>query len=426
MHYARPPLVLAEKSLQDALGTIHLRDLPAPQPTHPYRLQGTTPLIERLWRIALSDVEANTVETDNGCYFGAGTHFGLRIYTRDISYAGLLGLNAIYPKLMRQSLNVTRHVRLRMGLTVARGYAVPGITADWEELDVAESSYLQTYHTNSYTRRTDDVIWLWCARDLFEQDGTLEDWRWLYETGRRCFDELYTPFFDPEDGLYRGQASFIDIHFADHKTTGYPLEWTLSDCVMAKALSTNCLYVQGLRTMATAAKELDHPEDARRWSAAASDLVSAIRRELAREDGALAYLKDRWGHLAPRRGALGIALAVLSGVVTGEEAAAAVQGYPVTDAGVPLLHPFYNRDDFYHNNSSWPFVDTFFLKGLETIDGVSRTAQNAALLARTCRGDGTFHEVVDFRDKTIQGSGSQLWSAAAFIDVCRRADLISL
>ncbi|MCX7012332.1 MAG: hypothetical protein NTW86_07180, partial [Candidatus Sumerlaeota bacterium] len=54
-------------------------------------------------------------------------------------------------------------------------------------------------------------------------------------------------------------------------------------------------------------------------------------------------------------------------------------------------------------------------------DGVDRTALNAALLGRTCRGGGTFHELVDFHSKAILSSGSQLWTAAAFIDTCLRA-----
>jgi len=53
--------------------------------------------------------------------------------------------------------------------------------------------------------------------------------------------------------------------------------------------------------------------------------------------------------------------------------------------------------------------------------GIDCTAQNAALLARTCLQDGTFHEVVNMQTKEPFGSSSQLWSAAAFIDVCRRA-----
>ena len=111
-------------------------------------------------------------------------------------------------------------------------------------------------------------------------------------------------------------------------------------------------------------------------------------------------------------------------IVEGEEACAALNNYPVTDAGVPLFFPFFPENNWYHNNSSWPFVDTFFIKALEKSDGENRTALNAALLARTCVDDGTFHEVVDFRDKKVRGSGSQLWSAASFIDTCFRNNLV--
>ncbi len=67
-----------------------------------------------------------------------------------------------------------------------------------------------------------------------------------------------------------------------------------------------------------------------------------------------------------------------------------------------------------------PFVDIFF----EQSDGVDRSAQNAALLGRTCVEDGTFHEVTDDRTREVKGSGSQLWTAASFVDVCRRAGLL--
>ena len=76
MHFSKPPLVLNDESVSDAIGTIGLGDLPDPQPRCRIRLSNTTPLIERLWRIALSDIENNIVETADGEYFGAGKAFG--------------------------------------------------------------------------------------------------------------------------------------------------------------------------------------------------------------------------------------------------------------------------------------------------------------------------------------------------------------
>ncbi len=421
MTYYRPPLILEPTRLHDALGVIELSDLPDPEPSNKMRLKNATPLIERLWRIALSDVESNIVRLPDGStYFGAGTGFGAQVYTRDISYSGILSLNRLYPGIMRQSLEHTRRVRLRLGFTVSRAHKVDGIEVNWAVEDISEEEFLAKYRTNSYTRRTDDVVWLWCAGNLFERYGSPDDWRWLYETGRECFQRLYDPFFDPEDGLYKGQASFIDIHYEDTKATGYPSEWTISDCVHIKATSTNCLYVKGLEVMGVAARKLGLADEAASWASRARSLKEAIRRELRFEDGTFAYFKDRSGRLEDRRDALGTALAVLLEVVTGEEAVQALRDYPVTDAGVSLFHPFYPVDNWYHNNSSWPFVDTLFLMASEKADGRDRIPLNLALLARVCR-DGTFHEVVDLRNKEVRGSGGQLWTAAAFLGTCMRA-----
>ncbi len=184
-----------------------LNDLPDPQPKLDVRLKNATPLMERLWRIALSDVESNIVETDDGKYFGAGKSFGVVVFTRDISYSGVLGLNKLYPEIMKQSLRATRDVRLRLGFTVQKEYVLENIDVLWQPEDISEVGFAQKYHTNSYCRRTDDVVWLWCAYDLFSKTGTKEDWQWVYKMGNKFFEEFYDPFFDSTDDLFYGQRS---------------------------------------------------------------------------------------------------------------------------------------------------------------------------------------------------------------------------
>lgn len=424
MHYHSDGLTLTDTSVTDALGTTTLDDLADPQPQHPLRLADASPLMERLWRIALCDIESNIVETDKGRFFGAGTSFGSIVYTRDISYAGILGLNRLYPDIMEASLKHTRRVRRRMGFTVSRGHAVPRIDVDWNEEELSERELVSKYGTNGYTRRTDDVIWLWAAGELYERHGTHDDWQWVYDTGREFFERFYTPFFDPTDGLYRGQASFVDIHFAEHKSTGYPPQWSIGDCVMGKAVSTNCLYLIGMQVMARACEKIGRHSEVAQWQAHAADLRRAITTHLRLPSGTYLYLRDRDGAVQPRRHALGEALLVLSGAAEGIDAERALTGYPISGFGMPLFDPFFEQDTFYHNNSSWPFVDTLYLKALECASGGTHAARNAALLARTCRRDGGFHEVVDMRDGSVCGSGSQLWSAAAFVDVCLRAGLV--
>jgi len=423
MVYNVPPLELTAVSIRDALGEITLQDLPNPKPDNECSLKNPSPIIERLWRIALSDIESNIVSNEEGHYFGAGKNFGLTVYTRDISYSGLLGCNRLYPEIMWSSIKFTRDVRKKIGLKIPKTYFVEEIPAKWEVIDLDDKEFRDKYHTNHYARRTDDVVWLWCAEDLINR-GAQHEWPWVYETGKHFFAEFYDPFFDPSDGLYRAQATFVDIHWPCRPSTGYPQNWGIEDCLLIKTISTNCLYVKGLEVMARAARECGKEIEAKEWEKRAIKLREAILRELGNPNGTFAYFKDRHGQKDNRRDALGTALAVLLDIVSGNDAKKAMEGYPVTDAGVPLFDPFYPVDNFYHNNTSWPFVDTFFFRALEQCTVEDHTARNAALLARTCRPDGCFHEVVDMRDKSIKGSSNQLWTAAAFIDVCYRAGLV--
>jgi hypothetical protein len=93
--------------------------------------------------------------------------------------------------------------------------------------------------------------------------------------------------------------------------------------------------------------------------------------------------------------------------------------------------------------ASWPFCDTFFLWGKAMADGGDYTDQNAALLGRSlgtafapkkkkadnesdwAAGLGSFHEKIPLPSGLIDGSGHQLWSAAAFLNVCIRAGLVT-
>jgi hypothetical protein len=160
-------------------------------------------------------------------------------------------------------------------------------------------------------------------------------------------------------------------------------------------------------------------------------------------DGTLAYYKDRHGKIMPNREILGTAFAAIFGIVEGETAKKAYEGYPMTDKGIPLFSPFIPGNSGPHNMASWPFCDTFFLWGKALADGGDYTDQNAALLGRSLgtaftpkkakaeneamwdQGLGSFHEKIPLPSVLIDGSGHQLWSAAAFIIVCIRAGLVA-
>ncbi|MFW5846387.1 MAG: hypothetical protein ACOCXJ_09190 [Planctomycetota bacterium] len=392
------------------------------QPVNPQRLQDAGPQLDALWRIALDDCERNIVNVDGVRYFGAGTHFDVRVYTRDIAISGLLGLNRLYPDIMHESLLHTRRVRWELGFGIAAGYELEDtVDVPWEEIAPDERTMMERYHTNSYARRTDDVIWIWAMADLFEQNPTFADWTWLLNEGTRFFERFYQPFFDGSDGLYRGQSCFVDIHFTQCKAGGYPQDWSIADCIMCKAASTNALYLAACRCLAQAAERCGETAPARSWGERAEALQSAMHSAFITADGHVAYLKDRWGRLDTRRHALGEAWFVEHGVVTGAEARAALAGYPVEERGVAMYAPFLGMASAYHDNASWPFVDTWYCRAVERAGCGDQTLRNVGMLAHACQ-EG-FHEVVAWQGHVVTGSPHQLWSAAAFTDVCRRAGL---
>ncbi len=411
--------------VSDRIAVRSLELIPDVQPECPLRLTNVPPLIERMWRSALWEIEQNDcIETPYGVIYSAGAagrHFRARVFNRDVGYSGILGMNAIYPDRMLSSMKIIRRIRLEMGWNCPNDRVISGVPGVKVE-NIPNHDFMVKYLKASPINKTDDVLWLWCLDELLGIKGNPgTEWEWLYEHGKRSFEELYAPFFDESDGLYFGQPSFIDVG-----GTGYPEEFgpkgendTCNRGVWVKASSTNSLYYKGLRVMAKAACLLDHGEEAKAWECKAESLRRAILSSLRFEDGKFAYFKHKDGHLEKRREALGTAFPVLLDVVQGDDAKRAVSDYPFTPLGAPLLHPFYERDDFYHNNTAWPFASTFLSWAIEKATGVSHAAENLAVLVNAVK-NGKLYEVFDLRGNEPTGCAAQLWTDASFINVCAR------
>ncbi len=428
MNFEWDELDLTAGGVRDAHGTITCNDIPAGEPGCALRLkEEASPFMQCLWNRALADVMSNHVTVDGKSYLGAGAKFGVKVFTRDIAYSGVLGVNRTHPELMRTSLRFTRDLRLHLGLKVPSEYNASAKGIPCEVLAINDETFMNTYRTNSFLRRTDDVIWLWAYHDLIGTEAKNEELRWLLDTGERCFSELYDPFFDVTDGLYFGQASFVDIHVPSKgiKNSGYPHEWDFADCLRLKTTCTNALYQRGLQVMADVATRL-HESSAVAWVERAAEHREAMRRQLMDSEGRFHFYKLPDGSKEPRRSALASALVILCGVVNEDEAAAVLSGYPHTCFGIPLLDPPRKGSEFcyYHNRAAWPFVDALFCWAEQMATGKDTTPYAAALAARTCRPDGTFHEVVRLPDGDVRCSASQLWSAAGFINTCFRANLV--
>ena len=151
--YKSTALVLTENTLSDGLGAFKVEDLPIVKPNFNINLKkNATPLTQKMWKIALHDVELNLITNDYGTYFAAGRRYTDRVYTRDIAFAGILGLNAIYPKEMLNSLRVTRDVVSKMGYKVSGEEVIKEIDAPWEIIAEDKKEVMATYKSNSITR----------------------------------------------------------------------------------------------------------------------------------------------------------------------------------------------------------------------------------------------------------------------------------
>ncbi len=427
--YESADLTLGSDFLEDAFGRINLNDLPERAVTNPFRLTGSTPILERLWSCALYDVESNILELRGKPYFcagGRGKGFNQMVFTRDFAYASLLGVGNYYPDIMRSCMEMSRELRLEMGLLVPEDHDIGWVFADHVE-HIDHGEFMRKYGTNPYCRRTDDVVWLWWAEELFKDNfNTLSDWQWIYDTGKRCFDELYTPFFDESDGLYWGQATFIDIGF-----NGYPpipgVEYNTVEAyrksLQIKASSTNALYYHGMMVMSRCAERLGLQAEADAWSLKAKELRQSYRKNFIRPDGSIIYYIHADGMPEPRREALGTALAVLLGLLDNSEGAAAFKDYPEYWWGIPLFTPFYDTEASYHNHSSWPFVNSFYLRAKAQATGCDTLPQELALLVRSCHGD-TFHEWIRSHDHKPSGKEAQLWTLGAFLGAAAKTGTV--
>jgi hypothetical protein len=437
-------LHLTATNLEDPLGSVTLETLPVPRGSQilpsPTSL---TPLEERWWQWASHDIQNNIVEQR---YFGAGREFGPTVFTRDLALSGVLALNRLCPETMWSSLRFDRELRFGVDWRVTVNSSACETTGfPFETTPYDYTEFVTRYRTGDFSRRTDDVVWLWAAQDWLRLNGTdRNDWIWAYETGKRCFSRYYDHFFDSSDGLYRGQPCFVDIMMCGYQATRFqehPKDainffvnhvdnkdddslWrfglfpaSLRRSISGKAASTNALYVIGLKALAEMADHLGAHIEASEWLDRAKKLKTSVARTFIRPDGAIAYFKEVCGTLDVRQHALGTALCVLADIVTESEAQQALRYLPINWYGIPLFDPFYTDNPHcYHNHSAWPFVDgiVHFAALHANIDPERTVSRWRALCGRACRDHRGFRELNDTTTGRLIGSGHQLWSAAAY------------
>ena len=399
-------------------------------PNRKIKYTGSDSLLKKMWNIALCDVEKNyCMNTEYGTVFAAGgygNHFNWKglTFNRDTSYSGLLALNALYPKEMLTSVKIIRHYRKVLAFNCTPETEIVGIDGV-NVVDVSFDEFKRRFHKGTAINKTDDVVWIWCAYDLLKKNN-LDEYKWLYETAKYDFEHFYNPFFDETDGLYFGQPTFIDVG-----SNGYPESFGLktkeayNNGIWVKAASTNALYYKAFDVLSKTAEKLGLPEEAREWAKKAENIKRAIRAELRFDDGKICYFKHKNGKLEQRREVLGTAFCVLNDIVEGEDAKKALEDYPVTPFGAPLIYPYFDNDLVLHNNSAWPFADTFLLLAVEKAYGVNLANINLQIMINDSENGhiGEFRNMITNR---MSGATAQLWSISGFLNACIRGGFTEL
>lgn len=386
------------------------------------KLRTRNDLIDALYALSVEEADENAVEQINdyafnngqptacapgGCY-ETGRKWNY-VWTRDTAYAVDLGLGQFDPVRARNSLEFK--------LSTRRGGGDLQIVQD-------------TGTGGSYPISSDRVVWAHGARALLG---------WLEGEARADFAQLSlmalqntlehdrVVVFDPTDGLYRGEQSFLDW-----REQTYPawMGHDLSHIGMSKTLGTNVGHLAALRLTADLAQRGGQAAAAARYGQWAQDLQQSIRDRLWLPSGQLAaFVPTTLDPAAsPQHDTLGLSLAILADVLDPEEARLALTSLPIGPTGPAVIWPQQQHTPIYHNRAQWPFVTAYWVRAgahanhAHVVDaGAQALVRGAALHLSNMENLELITGKAWLEDGDASGpvvnSQRQLWSVAGFLSL---------
>ncbi|MGK7894138.1 MAG: amylo-alpha-1,6-glucosidase [Xenococcus sp. (in: cyanobacteria)] len=360
---------------------------------------------------------------DANGFFQTGL-FWTYVWTRDVSYSVNLSLAFLDPM---RALN-----SLQFKLSERRDINNP-------QEDTTQ--IIQDTGTGgSYPISSDRVTWSFGCQALLPQlqGQTRRDFaQRSYTALKNTIEHDRQVIFDPRDGLYRGEQSFLDW-----REQSYPRWVTFNptqndefapDPVqigMSKAISTNCCHYNALSLAANLAEELEQTAEQQKYHQWAEDLQTAIRTHLYLPEKQL-YSTFITSSFVPgaanQYDLLGNSLAILLGIADETEAKEIVAHYPHLTKGAPVIWP-QQRDTFiYHNGAIWPFVTSFWLKAAQKVKNeqavtlaLSSLIRGAALSLSNMENFEVVSGRVEIDSETKEprvNSPRQLWSVAGYLSM---------
>lgn len=332
------------------------------------------------------------------------------VWTRDTAYAMHLGLAGIDPARAQRSLDFK--------LSERRGGGDLQIVQD-------------TGTGGSYPISTDRVAWALGAQAVLnELEGEDRD-----QFAARALSALTHTLehdrivvFDEDDGLYRGEQSFLDW-----RQQSYP-EWTAANVGhigMSKALSTNLLHYRAMQITASIAESLGDSTRTAEFSAWAVELKAAIQNEFwLADEGLFSTYKTTTLDPAPvrRYDLLGSAFAVTFGVADSAQATQILSKYPHYGPGAPVIWPQQQDVPIYHNRGEWPFVTAYWLRAAQVAGHAAVAERMVGALVRGAAlnlsnmenfeaGSGAAWLDEGPSSGPVVNSQRQLWSVAGYLSM---------
>ncbi len=379
-------------------------------------------MFDALYALTLDDARLNAVDqirdgsfeirgTMNRPYFQTGEKWTY-VWTRDISYSVDLGLASLDPQRCMNSL-LFKTTRLK-----------PGIDGEHSRQIVQD-----TGSGGSYPVSTDRVVWAIGAAELLKYlDGDqraqfLENaWQIMQDT----IEHDRRIIFDSDDGLYRGEQSFLDW-----REQTYP-GWT-KDNVLAiaksKTLSTNIGHYALLKAAANLAHYKGLSEQQNCYADWADALKKAINKEFYIESKGLyssLILDEPFKIRLNRFDLLGQSLAILCGIADSEKSEKIISNYPQAQYGPPVVWPQEQTVPIYHNHAVWPFVTAYWLKAAKQAGNsaavdqavyslVRGTALNLSNMENFDFVTGNAYAEINGISGPVINSRRQLWSVAGYM-----------
>ena len=337
------------------------------------------------------------------------------VWTRDVSYSVYLALAQFDPQ------------RAVNSLLFKTSMVKPSVIGGYRHQIMQD-----TGSGGSYPDSSDRVVWAL---------GAVETLKFLAEAERERFLKQIYPIlhdtieqdrrlvFDPTDGLYRGEQSFLDW-----REQTYP-GWTKDNVLaiaMSKALSVNVADYFLLKKASAYAGRMGLKADEIRYTEWAAELKESINRHFFDPDAGLYstyLLSDGVNEIRVQRyDLLGESLAILCGVADPAQVEAILKSYPVGSHGPPVVWPQEPTVPIYHNQAIWPFVTAFWIKAARQADepaavnaGIRSLEQLAALNLSNMENYDFVSGKAEVKGRRLNGpvvnSRRQLWSVAGYLSM---------